>query len=88
MKQLSKKDLEDISKPLKSSSPSFWRKTVFWENVKRSCAVAGGGVTYGIHEFGGADKWMLLAASTSLVGAIVSIWFTDNDHNGIVDLFQ
>lgn len=86
-----KLDYNKLNKELsKSSTPKvvFWKKTIFWENIKRTCAVGGGPTTYGIHEFGGADHWMMAAALLALFGAGISIWFTDNDSNGVVDLFQ
>ena len=67
---------------------SFFKKTIFWENVKKSIAVFGAPGVVGIHEFGGADIWMRVAGGLAVVGAVIAIWMVDNDRDGIVDLFQ
>lgn len=71
-----------------SEQVKFWKKTIFYENVKKTIAVFGAPGVVGLHEFGAADHWMIIAGSLSFVGAILAIWATDNDKNGIVDIFQ
>jgi hypothetical protein len=66
----------------------FWRKTVFWENMKKSCAILGGPVTAGFHQFQAADVYVWLSGAIALFGALLAIWATDNDKDGVVDLFQ
>jgi nucleoside permease NupC len=66
----------------------FWKKTIFWENIKRTLATFSGPTVVGLHEFGAADKWMITAAVMSMVAAVLAIWMTDNDNNGLVDIFQ
>jgi hypothetical protein len=66
----------------------FYKTVTFWENVKRTFATFGGPSVMALHEFGAADKWVIAAGVFSFMGAIVSIWFTDNDKDGTVDLFQ
>lgn len=67
---------------------SFLKKTIFWENVKKSIAVFGAPGVVGIHEFGGADIWMRVAGGLAVIGAVIAIWMVDNDKDGVVDLFQ
>lgn len=71
-----------------SEKMKFWKKTVFWENVKKTIAVFAAPGVVGLHEFGAADHWMLIAGSISLAGAVLAIWAVDHDKNGIVDIFE
>jgi len=71
-----------------SENNKFWKKVIFWENVKKTIAVFGAPGVVGLHEFGAADHWMVIAGSLAMIGAVLSIWATDNDKNGIVDLFD
>lgn len=66
----------------------FWTKTIFWENIKRSIAVFTGPTVVTLHELRAADTWIMLAGVLGFLGGLISIWMTDNDKNGTVDLFQ
>lgn len=66
----------------------FWKKTIFWENIKRTLATFSGPVVAGLHEFGTADKWIITASLLSMVSAVIAIWMTDQDKDGVIDLFQ
>jgi nucleoside permease NupC len=66
----------------------FWTKTLFWENVKRTLATFSGPTVLGLDQFGAADKWVILAAVLSMIGGMISIWMTDNNNNGRIDLFE
>jgi nucleoside permease NupC len=67
---------------------SFYKKTLFWENIKRTLATFSGPTVIGLQEFGVADKWVILAAVLSMIGGMVSIWMTDHNNNGTIDLFE
>lgn len=71
-----------------SEKYKFYKKTIFWENVKKTIAVFAAPSVVGLHELGAADHWMLVAGGLSMVGAVLAIWATDNDKDGVVDLFQ
>lgn len=66
----------------------FYKKTIFWENVKRTLATFSGPTMLGLHEFGTADKWMMLAGGIGMLGGMLAIWMTDQDNNGLVDIFE
>lgn len=66
----------------------FWKRTIFWENVKKTIAVFAAPSVVGLHELGAADHWMVIAGALSMIGAVLAIWATDNDKDGVVDLFQ
>lgn len=66
----------------------FYTKTIFWENLKRTLATFSGPTVVGLHEFGAADGWVMTAGAMAMLGGIISIWMTDNDNNGTIDLFQ
>lgn len=71
-----------------SENLKFWKRTAFWENIKKTIAVFGAPGVVGIHELGGADHWMMIAGGLSLFGAVLAIWCTDHNKNGIVDFFE
>jgi len=66
----------------------FYKKTIFWENVKRTFATFSGPTVLGVHELTDADKWTILAAGLAMLGGVISIWMTDQNNNGIVDIFE
>lgn len=71
-----------------SEKMKFWTRTIFWENIKKTIAVFAAPSVVGLHEFGAADHWMIIAGSFSFLGAVLAIWMVDNDKDGKVDLFQ
>jgi hypothetical protein len=72
----------------KNKSVSWYKRTIFWEMVKRTLAVVSGPTVYGLHELAVGDTTMLIAGSVAMIAAVISIWFVDNDSDGIIDLFQ
>lgn len=71
-----------------SEKYKFYKKTVFWENVKKTIAVFAAPGVVGLHKLGATDKWMFAAMVFTMIGAILAIWAVDTDKNGIVDLFE
>lgn len=67
---------------------NFWIKTIFWENIKRTCAILGGPTAAGLHVFQAGDLWVVVSAAISFLGAILAIWMVDADRDGVVDIFQ
>lgn len=61
---------------------------MFWENVKRTIAVFAAPGVVGLHELEAHEGVILAAGIFSLIGAVLAIWATDNDKDGIVDMFQ
>lgn len=66
----------------------FYKKTIFWENVKRSLAILSGPTVYSLHELQVDNTYMLIAGAVTMFAAILAIWMTDNNKNGIIDLFE
>lgn len=66
----------------------FWTKVIFWENVKKTCAVFGGPATAGLSFMNAGDLWVCLSGGLTAIGAVLAIWVTDYNKNGIVDLFE
>lgn len=66
----------------------FWVKTIFWENMKKTCAVFGGPAVAGLHSLDAANEWIWFAGLFATLGALLSIWMVDNNKDGIVDLFE
>jgi hypothetical protein len=71
-----------------SEENKFWKKTIVWENLKKTIAVFAAPGVVGLHEMGASDLWMIIAGGFSFTGAVLAIWAVDNDKNGIVDLFE
>lgn len=66
----------------------FWKRTIFWENVKKTIAVFAAPGVVGLHELDAARGVILAAGAFSLLGAVLAIWAVDNDKNGFVDIFE
>ena len=66
----------------------FYKKTIFWENIKRTLATFSGPAVMGVHELGAADKWVVFAAMMAMLGGVLAIWMTDLDNDGIIDIFE
>lgn len=81
-KQLTPKELADLTKP------AVWKRMVFWNNVQRTCAVIGGPSVVGFHMFDAADFWVIFSGAVTTVGAVLAIWMTDGNKNEIVDIFE
>jgi hypothetical protein len=71
-----------------SDKYKIWKRVAFWENIKKTIAIFAAPGVVGLHQFGAADHWMIIAGSFSFLGAALAIWFCDNNNNGIVDLFD
>lgn len=71
-----------------SDKYKIWKRTAFWENIKKTIAIFGAPGVVGMHELGAADHWMIIAGGFSCIGAILAIWAVDHDRNGIIDLFE
>lgn len=66
----------------------FYHKTAFWGSVRNTVAIFTGPTMIGLHEFGAADAFTIVAGCMGFLGAILSIWIVDSDKDGLVDLFQ
>ena len=84
MRELSKKDLEELSKP----SISVWRKTVFWARVEKSFLYIGSVVTGTLVLNEASKMWTLIVIGSTILGGIVGFWFNDDNRNGIPDIFE
>ncbi len=71
-----------------SENLKFWKRYTFWENVKKTIAVFAAPGVVGLHEMGASDKWMIVAGAFSFLGAVLAIWATDTNKNGVIDLFD
>lgn len=66
----------------------FYHRTIFWENIKRTLATFSGPAVMGVHELGAGDKWVVTAGVLAMLGGVLAIWMTDQNNNGIVDIFE
>ncbi len=66
----------------------FYKKTIFWEGIKRTCAVYGAPATAGLSFMDAGSGWVILSGVLAGLGAFVSIWLTDKNNNGVIDLFE
>lgn len=66
----------------------FWIKTFFWQRVRDSLAIFGapGGAIAAYVESN--PFWLAVSVASAIAVALIAIWMTDHDKNGIVDLFE
>ena len=66
----------------------FYTKTIFWERIKNSLAIFGmpSGALAAYMEMN--PKYLLVSAISGVLIALMAVWFTDHDKNGIIDLFE
>ena len=73
---------------MKKILTAFYKKTSFWENIKRTLALFSGGAVFTLHELDVDNTLMIIAGVISFIVATISIWFTDQNNDGIIDLFD
>jgi hypothetical protein len=66
----------------------FWKKTIFWEGIKRTCAVYGAPTTAGLSFMDADSIWVITSGVIAGLGAFLAIWLTDKNNNGVIDLFE
>lgn len=71
-----------------SEKYKFYKKTAFWENVKKTIAVFAAPGVVGLEKLNVADGYTYAAVCFTMFGAVLAIWCTDADKNGIVDFFE
>lgn len=71
-----------------SDKYKIWKRTIFWENIKKTIAIFAAPGVVGLHEMGASDTLMIIAGGFSFTGAILAIWAVDHDKNGIIDWFE
>lgn len=66
----------------------FYTKTVFWQRVRDSLAIFGmpTGALAAYVEMN--PTFLLISAISGVLIALMAVWFTDHDKNGIIDLFE
>lgn len=67
---------------------AIYKRTIFWQMFRNSLSLLSGPIMFSLHEFKATDTTMLVAGIIGFIAALVSIWFVDNDNNGVVDLFE
>ena len=67
---------------------AIYKRTVFWQMLQKSLALFSGPAMFTLHEFKAGTVLMIIAGIIGTSAALISIWFVDNDNNGIVDLFE
>jgi hypothetical protein len=67
---------------------NFWKRTLFWDRVRNSLAIFGmpSGALAAYVEMN--PTWLLISAISGALIALMAVWFTDSDKNGVVDLFE
>ena len=66
----------------------WWQKSKIWGKVRDTFAVFGTGTTIGL-EIGKVEGlWSLVVGGATLGGTLLGIWMSDDNNNGLVDLFE
>lgn len=66
----------------------WWKRTKIWGKIRDTCAVFGTGTTIGLEGAGVEGTWSFIVAGATLAGILVGIWMSDDNQDGIADIFQ
>lgn len=66
----------------------WWERTKIWGKLRDTCAVLGTGTTIGLEAAEVNGAWSYVVAGATLFGTVLGIWMSDDNNDGIVDIFQ
>jgi len=66
----------------------WWTKAKIWGKLRDTFAVFGTGTTIGLEAASVEGLWAYVVAGTTLGGTLLGIWMSDENNNGVVDLFE
>jgi len=67
---------------------SWWQRSRVWGKLRDTFAVFGTGTTIGLEAGGVEGLWSYIVAGATLGGTLLGIWMSDENNNGIVDIFE
>jgi len=66
----------------------WWVKAKIWGKLRDTFAVFGTGTTIGLEAANVEGTWSYIVAGATLGGTLLGIWMSDENANGIVDIFE
>lgn len=66
----------------------WWKRTKIWGKIRDTFAIFGTGTTIGLEAASVEGFWSFFVASATLAGTLVGIWMSDDNQDGIADIFQ
>jgi hypothetical protein len=66
----------------------WWKRTRIWGKLRDTFAVLGTGTTIGLEATDVGGFWAYVVATATLTGTIAGIWMSDENQDGIADIFQ
>jgi len=73
---------------MKKKRLSWWQKSKIWGKLRDTFAVFGTGTTIGLEVANVEGLWSYLVSGATLGGTMLGIWMSDENSNGIVDIFE
>lgn len=73
---------------MKLKRPLWWHKSKFWGKLRDTFAVFGTGTTIGLEAAKVEGVWSYVVAGATLGGTLLGIWMSDDNNNGLVDIFE
>jgi hypothetical protein len=66
----------------------FYKRPLFWNNVKNTFGVVGSISQLAALGFHLDESWNMWIAIATLAGMLVGIWFQDTNKNNVIDVFE
>lgn len=66
----------------------YWQRHKFWGKMRDTVSVFGTGTTIGLEVADINGLWSVITAIATISGTILGIWMSDEDGDGLVDIFQ
>jgi len=66
----------------------WWVRSKIWGKLRDTFAVFGTGTTIGLEAANVEGTWSYVVAGATLGGTLLGIWMSDENNNGLVDIFE
>lgn len=66
----------------------WWKRTKIWGKIRDTCSLLGTGTTVGLEGAHVEGLWVYIVAGATFGGTLIGIWMSDNNADGIADIFQ
>lgn len=66
----------------------WYQRTKFWGKVRDTCSVFGTGTTIGLEAGNVEGLWAYVVAGATMIGVVLGIWMSDDNGNGVADIFE
>jgi hypothetical protein len=66
----------------------LWYRTAFWVRVEKSFLYVGSTITGTLVITEAAKVWTLIVIGSTIAGGLLGFWFSDENKNGVPDIFE